>query len=46
MSNPDTFSSFIQGDGTLVIRCADILLARGHTLHGIISAGCMPHPMR
>ncbi len=38
MSNPNTFDNFIQGEGTLVIRCADILLARGHVIHGLISS--------
>ena len=32
------FSCFILGEGTLPIRCAEILLERGHTIYGVISS--------
>lgn len=32
------FSCFMMGEGTLLVQCADALLQRGHTIHGIISA--------
>jgi surfactin family lipopeptide synthetase A len=32
------FSCFILGEGTLPIRCAEILLERGHTIYGMISS--------
>jgi natural product biosynthesis luciferase-like monooxygenase protein len=32
------FSCFIQGEGTLVISCADLLLQQGHRIQGIISS--------
>ena len=34
----EKFSSYIIGEGTLLIQCADILLSRGHEIYGIISA--------
>ena len=34
----ESFSSYIVGEGTLLIQCAEILLERGHQIHGIISA--------
>ena len=35
---PQTFSSYVIGSGTLPIQCAELLLARGHRIFGIISA--------
>lgn len=34
----NTFTSFIVGEGTLPIRCAELLLERGHTIHGMITS--------
>ncbi len=33
----EKFSSYIIGEGTLLIQCADILLNRGHAVYGIVS---------
>ncbi len=33
----EKFSSYIIGEGTLLIQCADILLERGHEVYGIIT---------
>jgi amino acid adenylation domain-containing protein len=32
------FSCFLIGEGTLLIRCAEILVNRGHAIHGVISS--------
>ncbi len=37
MSNAYRFSCFVIGEGTLPIQCAEIILQRGHLIHGIIS---------
>jgi len=34
---PQAFSSYIIGSGTLPIQCAELLLARGHRIFGVIS---------
>ena len=36
--NGDKFTSFIIGDGTLPIRCGELLLAKGHQIFGIVSS--------
>src|SRR5260370_12430667 len=38
MNTLSTFSCFIIGEGTLPVRCAEILLDQGHTIYGIISS--------
>src|SRR5947209_6276597 len=37
MQTRASFSSFIIGEGTLPIQCADLLLAGGHEVYGVIS---------
>src|SRR6185295_2969123 len=38
MDNSDRFNCFLIGQGTLLIRCAEILLTRNHEICGIISS--------
>ena len=38
MNQYEPFRCYLQGDGTLLIRCAEILLARGHQIGGILTA--------
>jgi len=38
MNTHSTFSCFIIGEGSLPVRCAEILLDQGHTIYGIISS--------
>src|SRR2546429_9374873 len=43
MDTSSKFSCFIIGEGTLPIRCAEILLERGHAIYGMISADLTVH---
>ena len=43
MDHYHTFSSFIVGEGTLPIRCAEILLERKHAIYGMISSDRAVH---
>src|SRR5207248_2666882 len=38
MHHPASFHCFIIGEGSLPIRCAELLLSRGHQICGVISA--------
>jgi amino acid adenylation domain-containing protein len=43
MDTTQNFSCFLIGEGTLLIRCAEILVNRGHAISGIISSDRKVH---
>ncbi len=43
MDTTQNFSCFLIGEGTLLIRCAEILVNRGHAVNGIISSNRNVH---